>query len=76
MSILYTDNDGYFVSHELFISELYGTILNKTEKAIHFYEHFFHVHNPFVRDQQRSVEINETDGVKRKRKRLKFEVNF
>lgn len=72
MSVLYSDNDGYFVSHQLFIAKLYDTVLNKN--FISFYEHFFHVHNPFVRDKQRvDIEVESTSA-RRKRKRLKFEV--
>jgi len=76
MSVLFSDNDGYFISHELYISNTYNTILNKTENTIHFFEHFFHIHNPFVRDKQRVETDVENDKNRRKRKRLKFKVSF
>lgn len=75
MSVLYSDNDGFFISHQLFISELYDTILNKSENIVNFYEHFFHIHNAFVRDKQQD-RAEENAGVKRKRKRLQFKVIF
>lgn len=74
MSVLYSDNDGYFVSHQLFIAKLYDTVLVKTENSMSFYEHFFHVHNPFVRDKQRVNTEVENTSARRKRKRLIFEV--
>lgn len=74
MSIIYSDKDGYFISHQLFISKLYEEILNKTENTVNFYEHFFHIDNPFVRDKQQVETFTENDGVKRKRKQLKFKV--
>jgi len=74
MSVLYSDDDGFFISHQMFISKLYDTILSKTKNGIHLYEHFFHINNPFVRDKQQ-VETNaEINVVKRKRKRPPFEV--
>lgn len=74
MSVLYSDDNGYFVSHQLFIAKLYDTFLDNTNNTISFYEHFFHVHNPFIRDQQRvNIQVENTNA-KRKRKRLKFEV--
>lgn len=73
MSVLYSDNDGFLVSHQLFISKLYDTILNKTEDNLHFYEHFFHIHNPFIRDKQQ-VKVQTHAENKRKRKRQRFEV--
>lgn len=76
MSILYSDNYGYFISHQLFISKLYEEVLSKTENTVHFYEHFFHINNPFVRDKQHVETLIENNGVKRKRKRLKFKVIF
>lgn len=77
MSIIYSDKDGYFISHQLFISKIYAEILSKTENTIHFYEHFFHIDNPFVRDKQQVETLTENNGVKRKRKRQKFKVgNF
>lgn len=76
MSILYNDEDGYFISHQLFISKLYDRILNKTENTGIFYEHFFHIRNPFIKDKQQVQTDTENDRVKRKRKRPKYEVNF
>jgi len=73
MSVLYSDDDGFFISHQMFISKLYDTILSKTENAVHLYEHFFHINNPFVRDKQQ-VETNAENNVKHKRKRPKYEV--
>lgn len=73
MSVLYSDNDGFLVSHQLFISKLYDTILNKAEGTLHFYEHFFHIHNPFIRDKQQ-VNVQSRAENKRKRKRQRFEV--
>lgn len=73
MSVLYSDTDGYFLSHQLFISKLYDTILNKTSSTVNFYEHFFHIDNPFVRDKQKiKTECNQ--NFKRKRKLRKFQV--
>lgn len=57
----------------MFISKLYDTILNKTENTVPLYEHFFHINNPFVRDNQQ-VETNTENNLKRKRKRPKYEV--
>lgn len=76
MSILYSDEDGYFVSHERFISKLYEEILNNTENIVPFYEHFFHIHKPFFRDEQKIKTDTDNDGVKRKRKRQNVEVIF
>lgn len=76
MSILYNDDDGYFISHKLYISKLYDSIMNKTDNSVNLYEHFFHIHNPFVRDEQKPLTDTENDGVNRKRKRQKFEVFF
>lgn len=79
MSIIYSDKDGYFISHQLFILKLYDTILNKTENTIHFYEHFFHIHNSFVRDKQLFQSDAKNDCVKqlnRKRKLPKIEVFY
>lgn len=70
MSVLHSDDDGFFISHQMFISKLYDTILSKTKNGIHLYEHFFHINNPFTRDKQQV----ETNVVKRKRKRPPFEV--
>jgi len=74
MSVLYSDDDGFFVSHQMFISKVYDTVLNKTENAEHLYEHFFHINSPFVRDKQQNETSALNNVVKRKRKRPKFEV--
>ncbi|XP_003246632.1 methyltransferase-like protein 4 [Acyrthosiphon pisum] len=73
MSVLYSDDDGFFISHQMFISKLYDTILSKTQNGVHLYEHFFHINNPFVRDKQQVETSAETNVVKRKRKRPPFE---
>lgn len=73
MSVLYSDDDGFFISHQMFISKLYDTILNKTENTVPLYEHFFHINNPFVRDNQQ-IETSTENNLKRKRKRPKYEV--
>lgn len=73
MSVLYSDDDGFFISHQMFISKLYDTILSKTQNGVYLYEHFFHINNPFVRDKQQVETSAETNIVKRKRKRPPFE---
>lgn len=77
MSIIYSDKNGYFISHQLFILKLYDAFVNKTENTIHFYEHLFHINNPFIRDKQLLHINSKNDGVKklnRKRKLPKIEV--
>lgn len=74
MSVLYSGDDGFFISHQMFISKLYDTVLSQTENCIHLYDHFFHINNPFVRDRQQVETSAETNVVKRKRKRPPYEV--
>lgn len=76
MSILYSNEDGYFISHKLFISKLYEKNMDKTENTEKFYEHFFHIRNPFIKDKQQVITDAENESVKRKRKRPKYEVNI
>ncbi|XP_050538641.1 N(6)-adenine-specific methyltransferase METTL4 [Daktulosphaira vitifoliae] len=73
MSILYKNDEGWFISHEQFITKLYNTISEQNNLDL-FYKHFFHINQPFNRDNQNICNDDESNNcllISKKRKRKK-----